>query len=207
MCKYFKIYGIPYLTLVSLKLNSNLKIVEFQADKSNIKQAFLADENGKNFPWSCEEKNLPKLGANIKKSCIKSNETKPEIKVKIDDKINENKIINDEYGFLEEVIDNLKSINKHLLLDENQKLNLNKFNFLFILFGTCESEINQAILENLIEFWKRFNLKHKFIVAYLDYDNACLNYFPSDVPWYTISKNDLKVFIFLIRLSKGTPKV
>lgn len=52
LCKYFNVNGIPYMTLVELKLDKrNLKIIDFKTEKRNIKHEFLVDESAKNFPW------------------------------------------------------------------------------------------------------------------------------------------------------------
>lgn len=39
------------MTLIELKLDANLKIVDFRSDKRNIKHDFLADPNALKFPW------------------------------------------------------------------------------------------------------------------------------------------------------------
>ena len=129
MCKYFKIYGIPFLTLVTLKLDSNLKIIDFRADKSNIKQAFLSDENGANFPWKNETlKSTNETTISLKKPIIKSTELSSESAKKT------NAECFDDYDreFLNEIISNLSSINEK---NEQTVVNSNAFEFLFILLS------------------------------------------------------------------------
>ena len=194
MCKYFKIYGIPFLTLVTLKLDSNLKIIDFRADKSNIKQAFLSDENGANFPWKNETlKSTNETTISLKKPIIKSTELSSESAKKT------NAECFDDYDreFLNEIISNLSSINEK---NEQTVVNSNAFEFLFILFGSSQSEVNSIVIQNLAEFWQKFHLKHKFIVVYLNYDDVPLENMPF---WYTILNTNMKVNILLnIKLIK-----
>jgi len=194
LCKYFKIYGIPYLTLVSLKLDSSLKIIDFRTDKSNIKQAFLDDENGEKFPWTDEKTKLTNEKTTIsKKSIIKSTESSSESDKKIvsnESDFNCESIKNFEYDFLQEILKNLSPINEK---DKQTAINTYSYDFLFILFGSNQSEINSIVIDNLTEFWKKFHLKHKFIVAYLNYDGAPLKEMPF---WFTVLKNNIKVIFF-----------
>ena len=191
------------MTLVSLKLDSSLKILDFRIDKSNIKQAFLDDENGDNFPWTndvVKSTNEITITSSTKKSIIKATESNSESDKKTSQNFSNESGLNAEqindiyFEFLEEILENLSPIN----VEETQMtVNTYSHDFLFILFGSDESEINSIVIENLNEFWRKFHVKHKFIVVYLNFDSEPFKNMPY---WFTVMKNNVKVIFFALNL-------
>ena len=175
------------MTLVSLKLDTQLKIIEFRTDKTNVKQAFLSDEKGEHFPWTFNEI-ISQNETCSKKACIKSDESKDEKSELAENESYENY----HYEFLEEILENLHPIDNNFDHEEGQTINLNSnlYDYLFILFGSSESEINSIVVENLSKFWEKFHSKHKFIVVYINFDETSLTAFP---PWYSILTQKMKV--------------
>jgi hypothetical protein len=171
-------------------LKSSLNVVDFDTDKTNIKQLFLSDENGDDFPWSDKFKTKHlEIDNNNKTNENEQTDLKPS---------NTHLENYKPYKMLNEILDNLIMINRifphSTKSSQKQKINKNGYNFLFILFGSNDSPLNKLIVENLIEFWKVFHLKHKFLVVYLNFDrsNKVLNEFPI-LPWYTIFSREHKV--------------
>lgn len=196
MCKYLNINGIPYLTIARLKLKSSLNVVDFDTDKTNIKQQFLSDESGDDFPWSDKFK-----AKTLEPNDIQPNETESDLSMQLKNY--------KPYKLLSEVLDNLiminrifphstKSSQKLITKTKQPPINKNGYKFLFMIFGSNDSPLNKPVIENLIEFWKTFHLKHKFLVVYLNFDRSdmILNEFPI-IPWYTILSRELKVSLDL----------
>jgi hypothetical protein len=114
-----------------------------------------------------------------------------------------------------ELFDNMESTSRRRHNNDADLLSLGEIeailsenHFVFLLFGSNEFKSNSTIVQSIIEFWKQFHKKHKFIVVYLEFNSrddrsssGGENKKPlstidlSSVDWFTVSKKDIKVII------------
>jgi hypothetical protein len=190
--------------MVNLKLDKNLKIIDFQADKTNIKFQILNEQNLESFLWfnavNIADEKMNEIAETIKmieerqKSPIhKPNLTMSTINHDETIILDENQKLIDELFINLIPIESISNQNNSLtdLLDENK--------FLFILFGSQKIEVNDLIINSWIRFWIKFHVKHKFVIVYLEPDHES-NIDFSQVEWFTIENMNLKVFIYLLSI-------
>ena len=158
--------------MVNLKLDKNLKIIDLQADKTNIKFQILNEQNLESFLWfnaiNAADEKMNEIAETIK--MIEERQKTPEHQPTLTmSTINHNEtvVLDENQRLIDELFINLKpiesissqSINLTDVLDENK--------FLFILFGAEKKEINDLVINSWIRFWIKFHMKHKFVIVYL----------------------------------------
>jgi hypothetical protein len=177
------------LTIVHLTLDSSLKVVNFQAEKTNIKHEFLGDKLGLNFPWLKPKlenpKNLPIDNGESTEEAEQTNEIESDV------------IENSNLNFLNEMIKNLAVIGqKQTTIDiRNVKKN---FNFLFMAFSSSTNvHVDRKIIESFVAFSQQFSVKHKIMFVYVslkpnESQTKFVNHVmkSNNLEWYTI--NDLR---------------
>lgn len=108
---------------------------------------------------------------------------------------------------LKEILDNLEptKVRDNLRVRSSSASDtamLAQKDYIFVLFGSRELKTNSAIVQSIVEFWRRFHKKHRFFVVYLEFNNSNSKIDPkstqlsvnlSSVEWFTISKIDVKV--------------
>jgi hypothetical protein len=198
LCKYLNINGIPYLTIVHLTLDSSLKVVNFQAEKTNIKHDFLGDLLGLNFPWLKPKLDYPKS------TVIDDEESEEET----DEQFNETLSKNSNLNFLSEMLKSLVVIGK-----ESNKLELDprrarkSANFLFMAFSSSTNVlVDRKLVESFVAFSKEFTAKHKIMFVYVNLKpNENQAKFVShavksnDIEWFTINDLRMKVSKYIFK--------
>lgn len=187
MCKYLNINGIPYLTVIRLKLDKSLKIVDFYADKVNIKHDLLNDELGKNFPWSRPKFESIKVSEVAVKSELIDHDVPPVE-------------LSASYSFLTRVLDKISVIGES---ESSKKLNLDGIKFVFVVISSSEilGSVDRKLVQSFGTFCKEFEKKHQFLFIYIDQSPSKV--VPNDellqvlslnqLKWYTISDADFQV--------------
>lgn len=166
LVKYLNINGIPYLKIIKLNLDQNIKLIDYKIDSSNAKQMVLTDKSGKKFPWanfnSLHNNKNDIYNLNDSSAAIQNNQTK-QIK---------NLNINNDLLSKESSNDMLNMITSNMLpFDSQQTFSYTPYpdtNFLFMVIGSNKSKLTQVYLQGLAEFWTKFHSKYKFKVVYLN---------------------------------------
>ena len=184
MTKNLGINGIPFITVIQLKLDQNLKLMEYKIEYSNAKQNILGDETGRNFPWISSE--LVSTTSDL-----------------ID--INKNDYENWDTFEINEPVDALKIIfrfTKHFTSGiTNKNLNEMESDFIFIVLGSNKAKMTFAFMNGLVDFWKEFHAKYKFEVVYFSLEETIdktISNVTCGLPWfyYENSNLDLKKKLF-----------
>ena len=196
--------GIPYLTIITIKLDENFKILDFQADKANIKFQILNEQNYESFLWSSDSND--NIQQKINNDLIENplaNLTKKHINEQNDEKMQV--ILDENQNLLDLLLNNIIPINQLSNSNSNDfKTVLEQNKFLFILFGSSSS-FNDLIVNSWIKFWIKFHKKHKFVIVYFSFDkdvtNQPKNIDFTQVEWYTINNNNFQLKVIFIRKS------
>ena len=145
------------MTLIELKLDANLKIVDFRSDKRNIKHDFLADPNALKFPWfkettttiSSQPKPTTTMTDENNAAVKSSDETAVTIKTSTDDNktisppVNKSKIRD-----INEIFEE-KDDDKILYMEENEEEEDEEKNSTTASETAAENPILREIFENL----------------------------------------------------------
>lgn len=206
------------MALIELKLEPNLKIVDFRSSKHNVKHDLLADPKGVNFPWLKPHQSTPTTttALPVNKRQIESvSEIFEEDDLLPDDDDDDDNDKGQEKSFstmlspiVKEMLDNLEPTSERarlrsLAIDPDELLADKEF--IFILFGSCELKSNGTIVQSIIEFWRKFHKKHRFFVIYIEFNPqhendsrpSLLSVDLNNVDWFSISKTDVKVIFEL----------
>lgn len=186
--------------MVNLKLDENFKIIDFRADKTNIKFEILNEQNFDSFLWfntinQANEK-MNELAETIKQIEDKQKQTELTISTINHNELSDQVLLDQNQKLIDDLFSSLKKIESisHENSDLQQILEENKF--LFILFGSQKQDLNNLVINSWIKFWIKFHSKHKFMIVYLGPDNhneSTIDF--SQVEWFTIEDNSLKVVL------------
>jgi hypothetical protein len=184
-----------------LTLDANLKVINFQAEKTNVKHDFLADTEGINFPW---------LKPKVESSRAAMDESSDDEHVPLGECNAAEESSNSNLRFLNETIKKLSPIVRSESATGGRFLDPRKLrksvNFVFMAFSSSTNvQLDVKLVESFVDFSKRFSAKHKFIFAYINvkphesqskYLSGVLN--SNDLDWYTI--HDLRYQVCIMEI-------
>jgi hypothetical protein len=117
--------------------------------------------------------------------------------------LEQSKIVqNNEIKSVKNGADVLHIINSNLVpfeqfrYDDDESSNKKKFDFIFMVLGSNESNLTKNFLKGLVEFWKKFHLKYKFQVVYFSLETVInINFFEivGSIPWYIYDSSEIEL--------------
>jgi hypothetical protein len=186
--------------MVNLKLDKNFKIIDFQADKTNIRFQILNEQNLDSFLWfnaiNVADEKMNEIAETIKileERQKTPEENQPNLSISTINH-NETVLLDENQKLIDDLFLNLKPIEINSSQSNSLKDILEENKFLFILFGAEKKEVNDLVINSWIRFWIKFHMKHKFVIVYIGPDHES-NIDFSQVEWFTIENKDLKVCI------------